>query len=241
MQHVPIAKGGANPTAYMISLNAGETVTPGSVASIEWVADDDVDVTSVDISYSADGGLTYASVATGLPAYGSHAWTVPAGATSLGLLQVVAYDANGNTGFDVTDTTFTVGSGGGTAGQNIPYGTGKPGANGMPLLSSSTAPNIGSLWTADLTNALGASPAWLILGYAPASTPFDGGTMLVNYTNVYPVPTNGAGASQYSTVVPSNPGIIGLSVYWQVGIPNDPGAAGLGWAMSNGLETMVGL
>ena len=238
VQHVPVPTGGVVPTAYMISLNGAEVLTPGSNETIEWGTDDDVAVTSVDVEYSPDNGASWSLLGTGLAPYGSLAWTVPGAPTSTGLLRVTAYDGLGNFGADLTDSPFVIS--GGTGGLNIPYGTGKPGLNGMPVLSSVTPPNIGQVWTADLTNALANAPAFLAFGYAKATTPFDGGTLLVNYSTLYNLATNGAGTAFYTTTVPAMPALIGLSVYWQVGIPNDPGASGAGWAMTGGLEAKVG-
>jgi len=239
VQHVPVPSNGALPVAYMISLNAGESLTPGATEMIEWGTDDDVAVTNVALDFSADGGANWSSVATGLAPYGSLAWSVPSASTTTALLRVTAFDGAGNSTSDATDVPFVVGTGG-TAGQNIAYGTGKPGAAGMPVISSATLPNIGAGWTADLTNSVTGAPAFLIFGYAQAATPFDGGTILVNYQTVYSVTTDGLGAAAWSTTIPANPALVGLTAYWQFGIPNDPGAAGAGWAMTGGLEAIVG-
>lgn len=239
VQHVPVSSNGALPVANMISLNAGETVAAGATETIEWGTDDDVAVTSVSLDYSGDGGASWSSVATGLAPFGSLAWSVPTTPTSSALLRVTAFDGAGNQTSDETDAPFTIG-GGGTAGQNIAYGTGKPGAAGMPMISSATPPNIGGGWTVDLTNSISLAPAYLIFGYAQASTPFDGGTILVNYQTIYPVTTDGSGSAAWSTTIPANPSLIGLSVFWQFGIPNDPGATGAGWSMTAGLEALVG-
>ena len=240
VQHMPANQNGALPGAYVIGLNGGETVSPGSTFAVDYATDDDEGVTNVTLEYSSNAGGSWTQLASGLAPYGSYLWNVPTATTTQALLRVTAFDGAGNSTSDVTDATFTIGGGSGTAGQNLPYGVGKPGLNGVPVLSSSTPPNIGQLWAADVTNAMPSSPAWLAFGFSSASIPFDGGTLLLNYTKLYALSTDGAGVGVWSTTIPANPGIIGLSVFWQVAIPNDPGAAGLGYALTNGLEVLVG-
>ena len=64
--------------------------------------------TSVDLYYSADGGATYTLVVAGLANTGSYVWTLPSTATVLGRIRVVARDAAGNTGSDVSNSNFTI-------------------------------------------------------------------------------------------------------------------------------------
>ncbi|MDF1798461.1 MAG: agmatine deiminase family protein [Planctomycetota bacterium] len=240
VQHMPVNQNGALPGAFVISLNGGESLSPGSTFAVDYATDDDAGVTNVTLEYSSNAGASWSQLASGLAPFGSYLWSVPTQTTTQALLRVTAFDGAGNSTSDVTDATFTIGGGSGTAGQNLPYGVGKPGLSGVPVLSSSTPPNIGQPWTADVTNALASSPGWLAFGFSPASIPFDGGTLLLNYTQLYGIATDGGGAASWSTTIPANPGILGLSVFWQVAIPNDPGAAGSGYALTNGLEVLVG-
>ncbi len=99
------------PTATLTAPNGGETWTAGTTHTITWTATDNVGVTSVDLAYSTDGGNTFTTIVTGLANTGSYAWTVP----NLGpnptsaIVRVVADDAAGNTGQDVSDAAFTIG------------------------------------------------------------------------------------------------------------------------------------
>ncbi len=120
------------------------------------------------------------------------------------------------------------------------YGAGKPGTAGVPVLSSTNLPKIGT--TADLTvsNGLaGASPVLLLAGFAPAGLPFDGGTLLVTPAFVVALPPLGAGGSLVLPV-PITPWADGVHVYYQV-MFFDPGAAGYyQTAQTNGLDWTVG-
>ena len=62
----------------------------------------------VDLAYSTDGGLTFTPIATGLANTGSYAWTVPNTPTTTAIVRVVASDAAGNTGEDVSNAAFTI-------------------------------------------------------------------------------------------------------------------------------------
>jgi hypothetical protein len=96
------------PTATLTSPNGGESWVANTVHNITWTATDNVGVTSVDLLYSTDGGATFTTIATGLANTGSYAWTVPNTPTTNGIVKVVAHDAAGNVGSDVSNAAFTI-------------------------------------------------------------------------------------------------------------------------------------
>ncbi len=114
VMHVPKHRGAAGPngglapTAYVKSLNGGETVAPSSVQTIRWNSDDDVLVSDVDVHASYDGGATWSTLSLGAAALGSFNWNVPNVHTSQARIRVTARDALGNTGADVTDVNFRI-------------------------------------------------------------------------------------------------------------------------------------
>jgi hypothetical protein len=95
------------PTVTVNSPNAaGLKFKIGSQHDITWTATDDVDVTSVDISYSVDNGLNYSPIISGTNDDGTHTWTIPAIKSTQCLVKVVAFDAAGNPGPDTSDNVF---------------------------------------------------------------------------------------------------------------------------------------
>jgi agmatine/peptidylarginine deiminase len=239
VMHVPAHLGGTDPTAYLLNLNGGETLVPGNLQQIKWISDDDVAVNDVDLLLSTDGGLSYPTViATGIPDSGSYWWTVPSICSGQARIRVVARDAQGHTGFDDSDSSFLI-NGAACSAAAIPYGTGKPGQLGTPTLSSN-APVFGAPWSLDLSGAWPGATGVLLIGDGSDSWSFDGGTVLVAFTE-YPIfPVSAAGTFSLGATVPNVPELAGISIFWQAWIPNDPGAAGMGWASSNGLETRIG-
>lgn len=98
------------PTVAVGSPNGGETWAAGSVHAITWSAADNVAVTAVDINVSTDGGATFSLVAGSQANDGSFDWVVPALATDQALVKVVARDAAGGAGQDLSDAAFRIGS-----------------------------------------------------------------------------------------------------------------------------------
>jgi len=109
MMHVPAAKGGENPTAYLQNLNGGQTLTPGDTVTINWLSDDNDAVTDVDILLSTDNGATFdTTLVSGTPDDGAYNWQVPDVYASDARLRVVVHDNDGNTGFDDSDGAFVI-------------------------------------------------------------------------------------------------------------------------------------
>lgn len=106
--HVPKHLGGVNPTAYLKTVNDGSFV-PGESVLVDFISDDDVGVTEIDIRLSTDGGQTFPYLlASGVDPTTDYQWTVDRLPTAQGKLRIVARDAVGNEGFDDSDNTFTI-------------------------------------------------------------------------------------------------------------------------------------
>jgi agmatine deiminase len=238
MMHLPEHRGGVNPTAYLVSPNGGEILNPGAQVSVQWISDDDVAATSAALELSTDGGASWSSIASGLSAAGTFNWTVPNSITNDARLRVVVADASANTGNDESELPFAIANSSSAAFIN--YGAGKEGTLGIPTITLSANPTLGASVTLQLSNALPNSTAKLIRGPATASTPFDGAFALVAYDTVVDIPINASGNGTMNATVPSASALAGRSFYWQAWIPNDPAAAGQGWACSNGLQTQLG-
>ena len=94
------------PTIFMTAPNGGETVAPGAVLEISWIATDGDSVAGVDLSYTADN-VAETSIATDLTGT-SYSWTVPMANTFGIRIKAVATDAGGQTDEDLTDEIFAV-------------------------------------------------------------------------------------------------------------------------------------
>lgn len=240
VMHMPRHLGGEDPTAYVVGPDGGEVLAGGAGATIQWISDDDVGVTTVDLLLSTDGGASFgATIATGLVPNGSFAWTTPNVSNSRVRVRAVAHDADGRLGADESDADFAI-QGPGPLAALVPYGAGKAGSLGVPQLGASNLPVLGLPISIQLTDALPGGTAGFVFGVAPAAIPFDGATILVSSLGVLNLPISPAGAVSLPLNVPASTGLAGLSFYWQVWIPGDPGAAGMGWAASNGLQTKLG-
>jgi len=107
--HVPVNRNGANPGAFLLSLNGGETLEPGEMVAIEWLSDDDEGVQNVDILLSVNSGASFDTVIASATADdGSHTWTVPDLFSDQTRIRVVARDAQGAIGADESDADFTI-------------------------------------------------------------------------------------------------------------------------------------
>jgi len=97
------------PTVTVNSPNGGEIWNVGTTHHITWTATDNVGVTSVDIKYSTNGGSTYPyTIATGEPNDGTYTWTIPNSPSTTCKVKVIAYDADGNSGEDASNSNFII-------------------------------------------------------------------------------------------------------------------------------------
>ncbi len=98
----------SNPVVTVTAPNGGESVFLGQAFNLAWTATDNAGVTNVDLYESHDNGATWSTIGIGLANSGSLAWVGTAPASTQCLFKVVAHDANGNVGQDVSDATWTV-------------------------------------------------------------------------------------------------------------------------------------
>ncbi len=104
------------------------------------------------------------------------------------------------------------------------YGAGKPGSF-LPRLYTD-APVLGASSAISLVGAKPSAPAFLVAGLSPATIPFDSGLLLVApllTVTLPPIPVNGS--LSFSAMVPSDPQLAALELYFQ-GFFIDPAAPG---------------
>jgi hypothetical protein len=99
------------PAVAVIQPNGGEILVIGTTVSIMWNASDNVGVTGIDILYSQNGGLSYATtLATGEANDGEYAWDLTGlPATNQARIKIIASDEELNAGEDASDANFTIG------------------------------------------------------------------------------------------------------------------------------------
>jgi subtilisin family serine protease len=103
---------GTDPDVTVSAPNGGEVMDIDSFFDVQWIATDNIGVTSIDILLSTDGGATYPhTIATGEPNDGIYSWQVDVAPTTQARVKVIAYDAAGNDGEDVSDGNFTIADG----------------------------------------------------------------------------------------------------------------------------------
>lgn len=108
VMHVPVNQNGASPGVYLRTQNAGAALVGGSSVDVRWISDDDVQVASVDIDLSLDGGATWSSVLAAGVDDGQHTFACPSTPTRHARLRMTVRDAQGNTATDLSDQRFTI-------------------------------------------------------------------------------------------------------------------------------------
>ena len=104
----PWEPGEIGPEITMTAPTGGAAVLPADVVTIDWTATDDVAVTTVDLTYTADG-VAETVIATDLPGDAvTYDWTTPDAVLYGVVIKGVATDADGQTGEDTTDDIFAV-------------------------------------------------------------------------------------------------------------------------------------
>jgi hypothetical protein len=96
------------PSVTVTSPNGSEKWKVSSSYNITWTATDASGITSVNISYSQDNGVTYTSIANGLANSGSYSWTVPNTKSANCRVKVAARDGAGNWSQDASDAVFKI-------------------------------------------------------------------------------------------------------------------------------------
>ena len=123
----------------------------------------------------------------------------------------------------------------------VAYGEGKPGTFGVPTLKGLGLPILGATAGIRVDGGLPGAPSILFLGASGLSIPFDGGTLLASPDVILNLPPFDAdGRLDILAPLPDNPGMCGLSLFYQV-LFFDPGASGgYGLALTNGLHRTFG-
>lgn len=118
------------------------------------------------------------------------------------------------------------------------YGTGQPGTNGIPSLTETNLPVLGTSLGYQIGNAAnGTVPAVMFFGLAPATIPTPFGTILVDVLLDMPL-TLPPGGTVLSTPLANDPAACGLTLYAQL-VHLDLTGPTL-FAFSPGLEQVLG-
>ena len=98
-----------DPAVTVTYPNGGEMLITGNPVNVTWNATDNVGVTSVDVLLSRSGSAgPYVALASGIANSGSYLWGVDLPPSTNCWVKVVASDAAGNTGTDLSDAGFTI-------------------------------------------------------------------------------------------------------------------------------------
>jgi C1A family cysteine protease len=96
------------PTVSVVYPNGGEIVQAGDTIHIVWHAADNRHVDSVSVYFSTNAGALYQCIAHGCTADTTIDWIVPGVLSDSCLVKVVAYDPSLLTGFDASDSLFSI-------------------------------------------------------------------------------------------------------------------------------------
>ncbi len=91
----------------LTSPNAGDTYVPGMPITLSWEPVGSGRIDFANLAWSADGGATWSSIATGVPG-ASYVWTVPDAQTDNALVRVQATDLATVIATDVSDVPFSI-------------------------------------------------------------------------------------------------------------------------------------
>ncbi|MCK4537365.1 MAG: T9SS type A sorting domain-containing protein, partial [Candidatus Krumholzibacteria bacterium] len=99
------------PMVTVVYPDGGETFAPGDTIDIQWVATDNVQVDSVNIFFSENGGVDFTLLAGGEPNDSLYKWVAPAIEADSCLVRIVAYDPGLLSAADTSDSLFTITAG----------------------------------------------------------------------------------------------------------------------------------
>ncbi|MFH1219594.1 MAG: M6 family metalloprotease domain-containing protein [Candidatus Eisenbacteria bacterium] len=107
--YISVAVGLVPPTVTLSTPNGGELFEMGDPDTIRWIAFDDIEVDSVSILLSTDGGATFPTVlAHGEANDSSFVWNVAGPMSTQCRIRVVAYDRSGYSAYDGSDADFEI-------------------------------------------------------------------------------------------------------------------------------------
>ena len=96
------------PTVTVGYPNGGETLETGDTIRIDWSAIDNLRVDSIHVYYSENAGRDYTLIEHGWHPDSSCAWVVPSSLSDSCLVKIVAFDPAGRSGFDTSDSFFSI-------------------------------------------------------------------------------------------------------------------------------------
>jgi C1A family cysteine protease len=98
----------AVPWVGLFYPNGGESFIGGEEIDISWIALDNVNVDSLSIFYSSNGGQDYELITSGEPNDSLYQWTVPQVDSDSCKVMIVAYDPGMNSNYDASDGLFSI-------------------------------------------------------------------------------------------------------------------------------------
>jgi immune inhibitor A len=150
MGYASIAVNLVPPTVMLTNNNGGETFQVGDPDTIRWIAFDDIEVDSLSILISRDGGATFPDViAHGEANDSSYVWTVAGPMSQQCRIRVVAYDRSGYSAYDASDGDFEIYDPAGVASRTmvdfrIVSINPNPASNGTEIVFSSPHRSVGA-------------------------------------------------------------------------------------------------
>ncbi|HEY6193854.1 MAG TPA: putative Ig domain-containing protein, partial [Candidatus Eisenbacteria bacterium] len=177
------------PIVVVTAPNTGTEVwASGSTHAITWTATDAAGIGTIDLAYSADGGVTFPfAIASGIANTGTYNWLVPNGSTPTARVRVTARDTYANVGSDMSDANFEV------HGANVPPQlTGVPAQDTIPELAARTFTAVAS------DPDLPAQPLKFSLATAPTGAAIDSVSGVFTWT---PTEAQGPGAFPFKVRV----------------------------------------
>jgi len=97
-----------SPIVTVVYPNGGEIIETGDTLDIQWIATDNINVDSVSIYYSENGGTDYTIITSGELNDSLYRWEAPSMLSDSCLVRVVAYDPSLHTGEDTSDSLFSI-------------------------------------------------------------------------------------------------------------------------------------
>lgn len=105
---VALAADTTPPVVTVTSPNGGQVWTAATTHAVTWTATDDVSVTAVDVLYRNSDSEAWTQIARNVSNSGTWNWVVHNTPSTTARVQVVARDASGNSGNDMSDAVFTI-------------------------------------------------------------------------------------------------------------------------------------
>ncbi len=97
-----------DPIVTVVYPDGGEQFEPGDTIDIQWIATDNMQVDSISIHYSENGGQSFDLIAGGEENDSLYVWVAPSIESDSCLIRIVAYDSALRTGEDTSDSLFTI-------------------------------------------------------------------------------------------------------------------------------------